>query len=203
MRRLSIALFISLAALFTGPSFGYPMGPAYPPQSQTWTDPVQLLADALSRVRFFAASGIWRDPVSAQGFLETEVTPYFDFEFMAAWSARPFYQQMNPAQQARFRAGMKQRFIGLIVSGMGAYVNPVPQVRFLPARRVAVDRADVPTEIFMQPGITMRLMFHLRSGPAGWQIVDASMDGMSGLFLFRQFLIGLVRQHGPAVLLTQ
>ena len=202
MRRLSIALLFSLAA-FAGTCFAYYGGPNLTPPVQTWKDPVHLLADALARVRFFAASGVWRDPVRTQAFLETEVTPYFDFEFMAAWAARPFYQQMNAAQQAQFRAAMKQRFIGLVVSGMGAYVNPLPNIRFLPARLVAPDRADVPTEIYMQPGITMRLMFHLRSGPTGWRIFDASMDGMSGLFMFRQFLMGLVRQHGPAVLLVQ
>src|SRR5687767_5924671 len=156
MRHLTIALVLSLAATFAGPSLAYTTGPGNASAAQTWKDPVQLLADALARVRFFAASGLWRDPIGTQAFLETEVTPYFDFEFMAAWSARPFYQQMNAAQQAQFRAAMKQRFIGLVVSGMGAYVNPLPNVRFLPARLVAPDRADVPTEIYMQPGITMR-----------------------------------------------
>lgn len=166
-----------------------------------WQDPVQLLADALSRVQYFAASGDWHDPVRTRLFLERDVSSYFDLDFMAGWTARPYYQQMSPVQQERFRTGMQQRFIELIVRGMGPYVNPLPQVRFSPARLVGPGQAEVLADVAMAPGNIWRVLFELRWTPGGWKLFDASFNGISALYLFRQYLTGLVQQYGPAVLL--
>jgi phospholipid transport system substrate-binding protein len=199
---LATALIVLALSLPATVSAYYPPQP-YPPTPQVFDDPGKLLADALARIRQFTGSGIWRNPPQARAFLETGIVPYFDFEFMAAWTARPFYQQMDTIQQARFRQLMKERFIALLMGGMGTYVEPFPAVRLFPARRLGPDRADVMAEVMLPPGYPARILFHFRGAQDGWKLFDASMNGVSGLYLFRQYLMQSVQQHGPGALFAQ
>jgi len=196
-RHILIILLASLIAPATAQAY---QPPFYPPGPQ-WAGPNEILASAFERLRAFVESPAIHNGALAAEFLETQMAPLFDFEAMAAWAARPYYQQMSAEQRTQFKQGMKRRFIELIVNGMGPYISPLPRVRFYPARPAGPDRADVPMEVFLQPGVSMRGYFHLQSGPAGWKIFDASMNGISGLFLFRQFLLQQVRLNGPNALL--
>lgn len=201
----SLILSLAFCALGSGPAQGYqPYPQPHPPGfagMQQWASPNQVLSTAFDRLSAFVSSPAINNPLQATAFLETEMAPLFDFEFMANWAARPYYQRMNPQQRELFRQGMKQRFVELIIKGMGPYINPLPRVRFHSARFSGPGQADVPMEVFVQPGVSLRGYFHLRLSPNGWKIVDASMNGISGLNMFRQFLIQRVREQGPAALL--
>lgn len=199
MFRRHFLLALTLSLLASNAVWAYQ--PPFYPTAQQWPGPNEVLASAFIRLQTFVQSPAINDPVSASVFLETQMAPLFDFEAMADWAARPYYQQMNPEQRHQFTQGMKQRFIELIVKGMGPYITPLPRVRFYGARPSGPGQADVPMEVFIQPGVSMRGFFHLRLGPDGWKIFDASMNGISGLFMFRQFLIQQVRVNGPEALL--
>ena len=137
-RHILIILLASLIAPATAQAY---QPPFYPPGPQ-WAGPNEILASAFERLRAFVESPAIHNGALAAEFLETQMAPLFDFEAMAAWAARPYYQQMSAEQRTQFKQGMKRRFIELIVNGMGPYISPLPRVRFYPARPAGPDRAD-------------------------------------------------------------
>ncbi len=172
------------------PSMGYPTMPDY-----RTTSPAQLLEDALQRLqRFFSSDQPPPPPVIAR-FVDEQVAPYFDFEGMAEWIARPYYERISPADRAELTAKIKEAFLGILAKELGAFANPQPQVSFYRPRPAGRNEVEVPARVLPANGYPIRLTFRFRQGNDGWKVIDVSSNGLSALQYLRQQFIQTIRNY--------
>jgi len=173
-----------------GPPMGYPPMPNY--QS---TQPTQILQNALERLKaFFSGEQVPPAPVIAR-FVDEQIAPYFDFQGMAEWIARPYYERMSPAQRAELEQKVKEAFLGILARELGAFAKPQPQVSFYRARPAGRGQIEVPARVLPANGYPIRLTFRFRQGEDGWKIIDVSSNGLSAVQYLRQQFIQMIRGY--------
>ena len=191
---LLCVLFVS-GSLQANP-YPYRGVPLTPPADYEKNNPAQLLEDALKRMRDFLKEGGADDPAQLYTFLDKEVSPHFDFDQMAALVARPFYQRMTEKQQRRFRNKLKQSFLRAVARQLGTYKDPQPRVEFSRPKRRGRNTAIVNARILPAKGYPVRLSFRFRRGNEGWKVVDASSNGTSAVYFYRQQYLKQMRRSG-------
>lgn len=172
----------------------YP-GPSLPAPRAT-VSPDRLLEQGLERMRAFLARGGPRNRAQIEAFLEEQIAPYFDFDRMAAWVARPFYRRMAPTQQARLREDLKERFLAILARELGAFTSPQPRVDYYRPVPIGPDEMEVGARVLPATGYPIRLSFRFHLGDDGWKVVDASSNGHSAVQYFRQRFLGTLERYG-------
>ena len=173
-----------------GPPMGYPAMPNY-----RTTTPVQLLEDALERLKqFFSGEQTPPPPVIAR-FVDEQIAPYFDFEGMAEWIARPYYERMSPADRAELQAKVKEAFLGILAKELGTFAKPQPQVSFYRPRPAGPGQIEVPARVLPVNGYPIRLTFRFREGQDGWKVIDVSSNGLSAVQYLRDRFIQMIRNY--------
>jgi phospholipid transport system substrate-binding protein len=173
-----------------GPAMGYPMMPDY-----RTTGPAQLLEDALERLKTFFSGDQPPPPQVIARFVDEQIAPYFDFEGMAEWIARPYYERMSPAERAELTAKVKEAFLGILARELGAFAKPQPQVSFYRARPAGRGQIEVPARVLPANGYPIRLTFRFRQGDDGWKVIDVSSNGLSAVQYLRQQFIQMIRGY--------
>lgn len=173
-----------------GPPMGYPMMPDYQTSS-----PVQLLQDALERLKTFFSAEQPPPPQVVARFVDEQIAPYFDFDGMAEWIARPYYERMTPAQRADLVTKVKEAFLGILARELGAFAKPQPQVSFYRARPAGRGQIEVPARVLPANGYPIRLTFRFRRGDDGWKVIDVSSNGLSAVQYLRQQFIQMIRGY--------
>lgn len=173
-------------------------GDGYAPPRSNYQDigPAKLLAAGIKRMREFLARSGANDPTRLYNFLETEITPYFDFERMAAWVAKPHYQYMTENQKAGFRGRLQEVFLRTLADQIGMFSKPQPRIDFLRPRRSGPNEMVVSARILPDQGYPVRLTFRFWKGPQGWKVIDASANGTSAVRYYRQQFIERARRSG-------
>ena len=65
----------------------------------------------ITKLTKFIRSGAARNPAQARTFLEAEVAPYFDFNYMALWAAGPARRTMTAGQRAQLQDRITPAFM--------------------------------------------------------------------------------------------
>jgi ABC-type transporter MlaC component len=192
-------LFVS-GSLQANP-YPYRSVPLTPPVNNAKNNPAQLLEEALKHMREFLAEGGADDPAQLYTFLDKAVSPYFDFDQMAALVARPFYQRMTDKQQRRFRNKLKELFLRAVARQLGTYRDPQPRVDFSRPQRRGRNTVIVKARILPATGYPVRLSFRFYRGKEGWKVVDASSNGMSAVYFYRQQYLKQMRRSERQMML--
>lgn len=167
------------------------------PKSQTQTvSPARLLEEGLEQMREFLAEGGADDPARLYTFLEEEIAPYFDFDRMAAWVSRPYYQQMTDRQRIRFRNRLQEVFFKSLAQQIGTFSTPQPRIDFLRPQRKSPQDVMVSARVLPAKGYPMRLTFHFQKVTDSWRVIDAASNGRSAAHFYRQHFLNQVRRHG-------
>jgi phospholipid transport system substrate-binding protein len=199
-------LILFLCVLFVSGSlqanpYPYPSVPLTPPVDNAKKNPAQLLEEALSHMRKFLAEGGADDPAQLYTFLDKEVSPYFDFDQMAALVARPFYQRMTEKQQRRFRNKLKELFLRAVAQQLGTYRDPQPRVDFSLPQRRGRNTVIVNARVLPATGYPVHLSFRFYRGKEGWKVIDASSNGISAVYFYRQQYLKQMRRSERQMLL--
>ena len=188
----------------TGPVMGQagPSAGAYAvPQRPDLPDfvaatPDQILRSGIDRLEGFLARGE-ASPEETQAFLEKEISPYFDFDYMARWAGGALYAQMDGEQKAKFAGKLQAMFFAALARNLGAYTQPKPQVDVFPARsrgygnEVVVTARVTPQARGAYP---VRLEFRFYPSRSGWKIFDATANGTSAVSYYRTFFNEVARR---------
>jgi phospholipid transport system substrate-binding protein len=170
-----------------GPGGDYGWRPHAEPES-----PTALLRDAMGSLTNFLDSRPNRGALVA--YVEQQVAPWFDFDYMAEWAAGRSFRRLDPAQQADLTGRLRESFLDKMAQKLARY----SQQRTV----ILSPQSDAPGEVTLpmvienpSGGYPARMEFRLRQTAKGWRVIDVSANGMSALLHYRQLFGEMQRQR--------
>ena len=193
---------------------GYSYGPGYHPGSApraSYTpygyrapaarvaeqqDPARLLRDGMEKMLAFLRQSPPPDKLQIAGFLDKEIAPFFDFEYMARSAAGPLARDMSADQRKRLEGKLKEEFLGTLASRLSDYDKQ--QVAYLPARQArGGDRVTLSVAVRDAGPYPAKIDFRMRRSGDSWKVVDVAANGSSALAYYRDYFRRAVAR-GPA-----
>lgn len=160
--------------------------------------PDQLLRQGMDRLTGFLIGAGNPGPAALVTFLDHEVAPYFDFEYMARWAAGSLYRRLTPEQNQRLAQKLKHMFLDALARNLGTYARPLPRIDVFPARAgQSGNETSVDARVVTDSGLVVQLQFRFYWSDSGWKIYDVSANGASAVAFYRGYFNTLIRRHGP------
>ncbi|MDH3831532.1 MAG: ABC transporter substrate-binding protein [Gammaproteobacteria bacterium] len=160
------------------------------------TRPGIIVRTGVEKLTRFIRSGQAQDRVKAMSFLETEVAPYFDFEYMTRWAAGPAWRSMSPEQRARMQSKLTSAFMTTLVQKLTSYTNQ--PIRYFTPRGQGSNDVSVSAWIMQTNGIPTKLDFRFYRSEDGWKIFDVKAAGNSAVVYYRNMFRKMHRQTPPS-----
>jgi phospholipid transport system substrate-binding protein len=116
-------------------------------------------------------------------FLDREIAPYFDFQYMAKWVAGPAYEGMSADAKAAMAAHLEADFLGTLASQLMHYQGQ--QIRMLPPRTGPRGAVSVNVALLRPQTYPSKLEFRMYRAESGWRVYDVVADGQSAAAYYR------------------
>ena len=183
------------AAPYYGPGpMPHPPGPAAQPQA---ANPAVELRAGVDRLLAFLGGEPKPSAQALAVFLDQEIAPFFDFEYMASSAGGRLFEQLGSEDQQALVAEIKQSFLTKMAEKLGAYDNQ--QVRFLPPRAGNDGKTAQVSAAVLNPGsYPARLDFRLYRVGKQWRVYDVAANGQSAIVHYRQQLMRQIQQQRMA-----
>lgn len=198
---MKVRIILMITVLILGNTFaeaqpysGGPYIPYSPEPSSQVQDPREMLKERMKMLRDFLVEGGADEKARLYTFLEDEIAPYFDFDRMAVWVARPYYQRMTEREQVRLRERLQEMLLRGLAFELGTYKKPLPRVDFYSPRRVRGNMVDVSARVRPVFGYPTRLTFRMYRSKDDWKIINVSRDGNSAIQHFRRQFLNAARR---------
>jgi len=161
-----------------------PYHPPYYPTPQAESPvPATIVKAGITKLTKFIRSGGAQNPARARTFLEAEVAPYFDFNYMARWAAGPAWRTMTAEQRSHLQDKITQAFMTTLVQKLTSYSNQ--PIRYFTPRGQGSDEVRVSAWIMQPSGIPTKLEFRFYKSQDGWKIFDVRAGGNSAVIHYR------------------
>lgn len=186
-------LFIGSAA--AGPSTPPSLSaPGSAPQLQF---PDQIVRQGVDRLIGFLVGSTEPTPAGILTFVESQIAPYFDFDYMARWVAGPSARNLDAGQRERLIQKLRALFLTALANNLGSFRRPLPEVRVYSARggRSAKETL-VPVRVIIPAAQVMRLGFRFYWTGRSWKMFDVSANGASAVAYYRRYFSEEIRRHG-------
>jgi phospholipid transport system substrate-binding protein len=158
------------------------------------TNPAVALRAGVDRLLDFLGQDPAPEPDQLAGFLDAEIAPFFDFDYMAQAAGGRMFARLDEAQQGEIREGIKSSFLGKMAEKLVGYSDQ--QVRFLPPRLANDGRTAEISVAILNPGqYPARLDFRLYRGADDWRVFDVAANGQSAIVHYRRELMREMRQQ--------
>lgn len=126
-------------------------------------------------------------------FLATQISPFFDFPFMAKAAAGKYGRHMTDVQHQRLLKKLQVMFLTAIAEKLSSYDGQ--DVVYLPVRFNNFDRTTI-TALINNPGsYPGRIDFRVHLTKDGWKIYDVAASGQSAIAFYRSYFRKAMRQH--------
>jgi phospholipid transport system substrate-binding protein len=174
----------------SGPAAGYygrPARPAQPPQldEAEAEGPAALLRDGVNKLIGFMEREEQPGEEELARFLDREIAPFFDFEYMTQVAAGPVYRYMTDEQRERMAGEIEVQFLGTLAARLGVFGEQ--QVRFVNTRLGPDGRTASATIAVVNPGTyPARIDFRFYNGKSGWKVYDVAANGQSAVAHYRR-----------------
>ena len=124
-------------------------------------------------------------PRSLEKYLQDEVAPYFDFEYMARSAAGNMYRHMSDSQKKRMAQRIERQFLSTMVQRLVSYNNQ--EVRVVSQHLNRNGRTGMVTTAITGPrGYPTRLDFRFYKAKSGWKVFDVMANGQSAVVHYRR-----------------
>ncbi|MCP3866685.1 MAG: ABC transporter substrate-binding protein [Gammaproteobacteria bacterium] len=176
------------------PGYYYGTGPGTDTRQAQMPDPGRILEQGLQRLIMFLSHK--NRPADAQiaAFLDGEIAPYFDFNYMARWAGGRLWQAMTPQQRNEFEGELQQMFLGTLASRLSGYSGQ--QVRVMRPRAGRTNEVTVDVAVLNEGGYPSRLKFRFYASSEGWKIFDVAANGSSAVMHYRKMFHSRMRKRG-------
>lgn len=194
----ALFLLVSSSALanpygYYGPQAGYyPGGTGYygyakpaPRVQVSEPAPDQIVSEGIQLLKGFVAKGEGSDSQTL-AFLDAKIAPYFDFDYMAQWSAGPRFNTLSDAQKTAFATRIKSLFFAALARNLSGYGGASPRVDVFPPRGKQSGEVTVSARVTPPSGYPLRLDFRFYRSDAGWRIFDVTANGTSATTYYRK-----------------
>ena len=179
-----LAILVSTLAHTVNAAPYAPYHPPYYPTPQAESPvPATIVKAGITKLTNFIRSGGAQNPAQAKTFLEAEVAPYFDFNYMARWAAGPAWRTMTAAQRSHLQEQITQAFMTTLVQKLTSYSNQ--PIRYFTPRGQGSDEVRVSAWIMQPSGIPTKLEFRFYKSKDGWKIFDVRAGGNSAVIHYR------------------
>ena len=179
----SILLLLFAIQIQASPGYGYPH--QNPVSRQQAPGPGEVLREGVTKLLNFMRQQKGSNPDLIAAFLETEIAPYFDFAYMAKWTAGPTYRNMNEQQRSLLEQDIKTMLLSSLSQRLGSYDNQ--DVRFFQPRRVTQNEVKVRVGVLQAGGYPAKIDFRFYRSESGWKVFDVTANGASALAFYRQY----------------
>ncbi len=157
--------------------------------------PAQMLERSIKKVLDFLARPQQASLEQITDFLKQEITPHFDFEYMARWVAGRYYKRMSPEQQQEFTKTFSELFVTTFVQKLSNYQTYPPIVNNFRSKRTGENEAMASARILRENGGSIQVDFRFLKTRNGWKVVDVKANGVSALFYYRNFFQEQIRRR--------
>ncbi|MEA1890372.1 MAG: ABC transporter substrate-binding protein [Pseudomonadota bacterium] len=130
------------------------------------------------------------------GLIRARIAPQFDTQALARWSGGYWYGQMDPQQRKAFTIKLAKSFFSSLAEIVGGYAGNMPEVRFMPPRKIEENEVDVTARVFPANSYPIDVRFSFHRTPRGWLIFDVSTNGISAVNYYRKMFNARARQGG-------
>ena len=195
---VSVAILLTALAgtnLLAMPYYGYGQPMARTPQVEE-AGPGQLLREGMTKLLKFMRQQQRPSQQMIGAFVEREIAPYFDFDYMTHWVAGPMNRQMTDQQRAEMANSVKTMLLGTLTQRLVGYENQ--DVRFYRPRRAGENEVKVRIGILQAGGYPANIDFRFYRSADGWKVFDVSANGNSALTYYRQHFSRQLRQRSQS-----
>jgi len=168
---------------YMGPRYGQRQAPADATDENP--GPGALLRSGVDKLLAFVSQSPMPDRLKIAAFLEEEISPFFDFTYMARVAAGPAMRDMTEEQQQRLSGRLKEMFLGALAERLSDYDQQ--QVIYLPPRGTRGKVVTLSVAIQQAGPYPAQLDFRLHRTAEGWKVFDVAANGSSALAYYRDY----------------
>jgi len=177
---LFIFLILTLTGLTVSANPGYP-GYYSSPQYQA---PGSMLREGLEKIIQHLASGPVQNGPQLMAFVEQELAPYFDFDYMNYWVMGNLRRHMSPQQMMEMQYQLKGMFLQAMARQLASYQHG--RLEYLrPRGNPESGEVSMGIRVWSYGGHSNRLDFRLYKAAQGWKVFDVVADGQSVVAHYR------------------
>ena len=170
---------------YQNPSVGY--GYAMQQRTSNVEEAGVILKAGLDKLMGFFNSTNTPSAEQISLFLGKEIAPYFDFGYMAKWTAGVHYSRMSPIQKRKLESLMRTQFLTSMAQKLTAFKQQ--NVKYLVPRQTGKNQVILSIALANQGVYPARLDFRLYKSNQGWKVFDVSANGSSALMYYRQYFL--------------
>ena len=127
--------------------------------------------------------------------VDAKVLPYFNFSRMTALAMGPNWPKANAKQQKTLTGEFRTLLMRTYSSALSTYKNQV--IEFLPLRAAAGDTdVTVKTQVKQAGTEPISINYSMGKTPAGWQVYDVVVAGVSLVTNYRETFNSAIRDGG-------
>ena len=127
--------------------------------------------------------------------VETRILPHFDFTRMTRIAVARNWRLASPEQQQALTAEFKMLLVRTYSTALSSYRDQV--IEYKPLRAAPGDTEVTVKSEIKQPGTErMTVDYDMKKTPAGWQVYDIKVAGISLVTIYRETFAGKVRDGG-------
>ncbi|MEN8213775.1 MAG: ABC transporter substrate-binding protein [Pseudomonadota bacterium] len=168
---------------------------AYPAAGKgTVENPMAMLQQGMDKLLDYLKEH--PDGVGLGKFLAAEISPAFDFPYMARAAAGPYGRHMTEAQQQRLVNKLEVMFLTAMAEKLSSYDGQ--DVVYLPARSNNSKRSTITALINNPGGYPGRIDFRVHLTAEGWKIFDVAAKGQSAVAFYRGYFRKAMRRQKSA-----
>jgi phospholipid transport system substrate-binding protein len=141
------------------------------------------LKEGMDKLLGFLAREDVPNRLQVAAFLDREIAPYFDFEYMAKWVAGRGAEGMSAEEKKAMAARLEADFLGTLASRLMDYQGQ--QIRMLPPRTGPRGDVSVNVALLGAQGYPSKLEFRMYKSQTGWRVYDVVANGQSAAAYYR------------------
>jgi phospholipid transport system substrate-binding protein len=188
---LSLVLVLGVGAVQAQPQYGSgpgAFGPGYrpapaAPSVQPETEAAQTLREGIEKLIAYLAQEEPPNKLQVAAFLDREIAPYFDFDYMAKWVAGPAWAAMSEEQRKDMAANIEARFLSTLATQLARYQGQ--KVRYFRPRGSRSGAVSVSVGILHPGSYPSKLDFRMYRAEDGWKVYDVMANGRSAASFYR------------------
>jgi len=134
-------------------------------------------------------------PAKIAELIETRILPHFDFARMTRIAVARNWRLASPEQQQALTAEFKILLVRTYSTALSSYRDQM--IEYKPLRAAPGDTEVTVKSEIKQPGTErMTIDYDMEKTPAGWQVYDIKVAGISLVTTYRETFAGKVRDGG-------
>jgi phospholipid transport system substrate-binding protein len=155
------------------------------------------LQEGIDKLLAFLSQKELPNKLQIAAFLDREIAPYFDFDYMAKWAAGSAYERMREADRKALAARLEASFLSGLGTHLAGYSGQ--QVRILRPRMASRGSVNVEVGILRGDAPPAKLEFRMYERDGAWKVYDVAAQGRSASAYYRTLFQRMNAGSAPAM----